>query len=94
MLLNERLTRIHSQKDTRLHFGEGFSLTVCEGPLQGFPCDYPGLCYQVQQIKNSNKETLLCDPALIAFWVSQRSPVSGRHFPALNGFASLIYWDG
>ena len=28
MLLNERLTRIHSQKDPRLHFGESFTLTT------------------------------------------------------------------
>ena len=27
MLLNKHLTRVHSQKDPRLHFGESFSLT-------------------------------------------------------------------
>ena len=40
MLLNERLTRVHSHKDPRLHFGESFALTVYEEALQGFPCDY------------------------------------------------------
>ena len=29
MLLNKRLTRVHSQKDPRLHFGESFTLTLC-----------------------------------------------------------------
>ena len=28
MVLNQSLTLVHSQKDTRLHFGESFSLMV------------------------------------------------------------------
>ena len=28
MLLNESLTRVHSQKDPRLHFGESYALTT------------------------------------------------------------------
>ena len=28
MLLNERLTRVHSQKDSRLHFGKSFALRL------------------------------------------------------------------
>ena len=37
MLLNKRLTRIHSQKDPRLHFAESFTLTLaCFPMLQTF----------------------------------------------------------